>query len=140
VFGSDSVKLGRQRCKVETVETVEEFRRQRARFWCGLREQFDFRLNPPDMPDAEQFAEPAQMVERGNRQGRRLQREEGPAYGAGNRFGFPAPDVMARWRASGATLLRTDEGAVRFLADGVGVRRVPARSAIDALALAKEVL
>src|SRR3990167_8174766 len=90
VFGSDSVKLGRQRCKVETVETVEEFRRQRARFWCGLREQFYFRLNPPDMPDAEQFAEPAQMVERGNRQGRRLQREEGPAYGAGKRFGLPS--------------------------------------------------
>lgn len=60
--------------------------------------------------------------------------------GAGNRFGFPAPDVMARWRASGAALLRTDGGAVRFLADRVGVRRVPARSAIDALALAKEVL
>jgi beta-lactamase superfamily II metal-dependent hydrolase len=30
-----------------------------------------------------------------------------------NRFGFPAPDVVARWRAAGATVLRTDQrGAV----------------------------
>jgi competence protein ComEC len=59
--------------------------------------------------------------------------------GAGNRFGFPAPDVAARWQASGAAFLRTDEGTVRFLADGATVRRAPAESSLDALALAKEV-
>jgi competence protein ComEC len=33
--------------------------------------------------------------------------------GGGNRFGFPAPEVVARWEAAGATVLRTDlDGAV----------------------------
>jgi competence protein ComEC len=59
--------------------------------------------------------------------------------GAGNRFGFPDVDVVARWRASGATLLRTDEGTIRFLSDGSAVRRAPAASSLDAMALAREV-
>ncbi len=58
--------------------------------------------------------------------------------GAQNRFGFPAPEVLARWRASGATIARTDEGAVRFLADGHAVRRAAAAASVDALALAGE--
>jgi competence protein ComEC len=60
--------------------------------------------------------------------------------GAGNRFGFPSPEIVARWRASGAALLRTDEGAIRFLSDGGSVRHTPAESSLDALALAKEAL
>ncbi|HET9597612.1 MAG TPA: MBL fold metallo-hydrolase, partial [Anaeromyxobacteraceae bacterium] len=55
-----------------------------------------------------------------------------------NRFGFPAAEVVARWAAAGATVLRTDEGAVRFLSDGRTVRRVPAAASLDALALARE--
>lgn len=35
------------------------------------------------------------------------------SLGRGNRFGFPAPAVVARWRAAGARVVRTDEvGAV----------------------------
>lgn len=30
--------------------------------------------------------------------------------GAGNRFGFPAAEVVARWRSAGARVLRTDRG------------------------------
>lgn len=34
--------------------------------------------------------------------------------GAGNRFGFPVPEVVARWQAHGAQVVRTDQGgAVR---------------------------
>jgi len=58
--------------------------------------------------------------------------------GRENRFGFPAPEVVARWRAAGATVLRTDEGPARFLSDGRTVRRAPAAAALDALALAAE--
>ena len=43
--------------------------------------------------------------------------------GRGNRFGLPAPEVVARWRASGAEVLRTDvDGAIRVSLDGSGVR------------------
>jgi competence protein ComEC len=38
-----------------------------------------------------------------------------------NRFGFPAPEVVARWQTTGARVLRTDErGAVivRLAPDG----------------------
>ena len=38
--------------------------------------------------------------------------------GAHNRFGFPHPDVLERWRAAGCTLWRTDEGAVTARTDG----------------------
>ncbi len=47
--------------------------------------------------------------------------------GAGNRFGFPAPEVVERWRRSGAAVLRTDRGGaviVELSADGgIEVRR-----------------
>ncbi len=50
----------------------------------------------------------------------------------------PATEVVARWQAAGARVLRTDEGAVRFLSDGRAVRRAPASASLDALALARE--
>jgi competence protein ComEC len=41
--------------------------------------------------------------------------------GRGNRFGFPAAEVVARWRAAGAEVLRTDErGAVTVVIDADG--------------------
>ncbi|ACL66023.1 DNA internalization-related competence protein ComEC/Rec2 [Anaeromyxobacter dehalogenans 2CP-1] len=58
--------------------------------------------------------------------------------GAHNRFGFPHPEPLARWAAAGAEVLRTDEGAVRFLSDGRAVRRVEAGSVLDALATWRE--
>jgi competence protein ComEC len=58
--------------------------------------------------------------------------------GHANRFGFPAREVVERWQAAGAAVLRTDEGAVRFLSDGRTVRRAPASGSLDALALARE--
>ena len=43
--------------------------------------------------------------------------------GRGNRFGLPAPEVVERWRASGARVLRTDlDGAVRVTLDEEAVR------------------
>ncbi len=43
--------------------------------------------------------------------------------GRGNRFRLPAPDVVERWRASGAEVLRTDvDGAIRLSLDEAGVR------------------
>jgi competence protein ComEC len=45
------------------------------------------------------------------------------SVGAHNRFGLPAPEVMARAQETGATCLRTDaDGAVRFETDGVRIR------------------
>ena len=58
--------------------------------------------------------------------------------GRDNRFGFPAPEAVARWRAAGTLVLRTDEGAVRFLSDGRSVRRTSAAVSLDTLALAQE--
>ena len=41
--------------------------------------------------------------------------------GAGNQFGFPAPDVVDRWRASGADVARTDrDGAITVTIDPGG--------------------
>ena len=43
------------------------------------------------------------------------------SLGRGNRFGFPAPAVIARWRAAGARVLRTDEvGAITVTVDRAG--------------------
>jgi len=56
------------------------------------------------------------------------------SVGARNRFGFPHPEAVARWRSSGAEVLRTDEGAVRFLSDGRAVRRAEPAAALDVLA------
>ncbi len=58
--------------------------------------------------------------------------------GRDNRFGFPAAEVVTRWLAGGAAVVRTDEGAVRFLSDGRSVHRTPAAASLDALALALE--
>jgi competence protein ComEC len=58
--------------------------------------------------------------------------------GAGNRYGFPHDEALARWREVGALVLRTDEGALRLLSDGRSVRRVPAGAALDPLAIWRE--
>ncbi len=43
--------------------------------------------------------------------------------GRANRFGLPAPEVVARWRESGAVILRTDvDGAIRVVLDRRSVR------------------
>ncbi len=60
------------------------------------------------------------------------------SLGLGNRYGFPHEEALARWRAVGALVLRTDEGAIRLLSDGRQVRRVPAKSALDPLAIRAE--
>jgi competence protein ComEC len=57
---------------------------------------------------------------------------------AGNRFRFPHEEALARWRAVGAQILRTDEGAVRFLSDGRAVRVVPAGTTLEPLAILAE--
>jgi competence protein ComEC len=42
-----------------------------------------------------------------------------------NQFGFPRPEVVARWRAAGATVMRTDEvGAVTAIIERGGAMRV----------------
>jgi competence protein ComEC len=58
--------------------------------------------------------------------------------GRDNRFGFPSPEVVARWRAAGADVLRTGDGAVRFLSDGRAIQRTAATASLDALALWRE--
>jgi competence protein ComEC len=58
--------------------------------------------------------------------------------GRDNRFGFPAPEVVARWSSAGARVLGTDEGAIRFVSNGRAVRLAPASASLDALALAAE--
>jgi competence protein ComEC len=57
---------------------------------------------------------------------------------SGNRFRFPHEEALARWRAAGAQVLRTDEGAVRFLSDGRAVCLVPAGTTLDPLAIFAE--
>lgn len=60
------------------------------------------------------------------------------SLGAGNRFGFPHEEAVASWRGIGAVILRTDEGAIRFVSDGATVRRLPAERAVEPLALWRE--
>ncbi len=60
------------------------------------------------------------------------------SLGVGNRFGFPHAEAIDRWRGIGATILRTDEGAIRFVSDGVLVRQLPAAPVVDPLALWRE--
>jgi len=58
--------------------------------------------------------------------------------GAGNRYGFPHPEAVERWRSVGAEVLRTDAGAVRLLSDGRTLHRVGAAAVLDPLALWRE--
>jgi competence protein ComEC len=45
-----------------------------------------------------------------------------------NRFGFPKPDVVDRWRSVGATVLDTQEsGAIGFTVGPAGVEAGPER-------------
>jgi competence protein ComEC len=47
------------------------------------------------------------------------------SLGRGNRFGFPAPAVVARWEAAGAGVLRTDTaGAITVTIDRAGTLQV----------------
>lgn len=59
-------------------------------------------------------------------------------WGRGNRHGFPHAEALDRWRAVGAEILGTSEGAVRFLSDGRGVRHVGAEPILDPLATLRE--
>ena len=58
--------------------------------------------------------------------------------GRGNRYGFPHPEALARWRAAGAEIVETEGGAARFLSDGASVRRVEAALVLDPLAILRE--
>lgn len=60
------------------------------------------------------------------------------SVGAGNRYGFPHPEAVARWRAAGAAWRQTDGGALRFVSDGERFREVPSADALDPLALRRE--
>ena len=57
--------------------------------------------------------------------------------GAGNRYGFPHAETVDRWRESGAEILRTDDGPVRFRSDGRTVWPARPEGAIDAWALVR---
>lgn len=60
------------------------------------------------------------------------------SVGAGNRYGFPHAEAVARWREAGAAWRQTDGGALRFLSDGETLREVPADDALRPLALWRE--
>jgi competence protein ComEC len=60
------------------------------------------------------------------------------SVGAGNRYGFPHAEAVARWREVGAAWRQTDEGAVRFVSDGERLEEVPAANLLDPLALWRE--
>lgn len=60
------------------------------------------------------------------------------SVGAGNRYGFPHAEAVARWREAGAAWRQTDGGALRFTSDGVRLVERPAADALDPLALWRE--
>lgn len=60
------------------------------------------------------------------------------SFGRGNRYGFPHAEALARWRGGGAEVIETVGGAVRFLSDGITVRRLPADRVLDPIALLAE--
>ncbi len=78
------------------------------------------------------------LLERALRRGGAAHAGRWPASRRSNRYGFPHPEAVARWAAAGAIVLRTDEGAVRFLSDGRAVRRLPADDALDIVATWRE--
>jgi competence protein ComEC len=55
--------------------------------------------------------------------------------GRANRFGFPHPEVVDRWREAGAETFRTDLGAVRFVSDGHRVLRTEAEESLSVSAI-----
>jgi competence protein ComEC len=57
---------------------------------------------------------------------------------AASRYGFPHPEPVARWRATGAEVLSTSGGAVRVLSDGRTVRTLPAARVLDPVAVFRE--
>ena len=59
-------------------------------------------------------------------------------HGRGNRYGFPHPEPLARWRTAGARIVETVSGAVRFLSDGRRVLQLPAADLLDPIALLRE--
>ncbi|HSN93231.1 MAG TPA: DNA internalization-related competence protein ComEC/Rec2 [Anaeromyxobacteraceae bacterium] len=61
------------------------------------------------------------------------------SLGRGNPWGFPHAEAIDRWRAAGAVVLRTDEGAIRFLSDGRSIRRVPPDAVLDPIATLGEI-
>lgn len=60
------------------------------------------------------------------------------SVGVGNRYGFPHAESLERWRSVGATVVRTDDGAIRFVSDGAVVRRVAAETVLDPVATWRE--
>lgn len=52
------------------------------------------------------------------------------SVGHRNPFGFPHPDVAARWEAAGAMLHRTDRGAIHFAIDGNTLELVPEQASL----------
>jgi competence protein ComEC len=55
------------------------------------------------------------------------------AVGHANRWGFPKPDVVARWESAGATVVGTaDDGALRFVLGARGTRAAPGHRAAAA--------
>lgn len=60
------------------------------------------------------------------------------SVGHENRFGFPSVDAVGRWNAAGASVLRTDAGAIRFVSNGREIWRARAGDALDVAALARE--
>jgi competence protein ComEC len=59
-------------------------------------------------------------------------------HASGNRYGFPHPEALARWRAGGAEIIATADGAARFLSDGTRVLRLAADPLLDPLAVLRE--
>jgi competence protein ComEC len=60
------------------------------------------------------------------------------SHGRGNRYGFPHPEPLARWRGAGARIVETVSGAVRFHSDGRWVVPRPAADVLDPVAIFSE--
>jgi competence protein ComEC len=60
------------------------------------------------------------------------------SVGVANRYRFPHAEALERWQAVGATVVRTDEGAIRFVSDGAVVRRLAAETVLDPVATWRE--
>ena len=77
-------------------------------------------------PSAKRYCSDTEARTNGSRYQTGSQKTWAPAWaivscGEQNRFGFPDPDVVARWRAVGAEVVRTDRAGTitaRVAADG----------------------